>query len=121
MRIQSAEVWKALISISVAFISTFVVIGLYFVVLFLISCRDEVLRIQELTLFYNRCPQDEFDRKLAEILIQLNIIDPYNYYYENNDHLVYVALKYYPMHSELRDLCYRTGLKPRLEKNMSIL
>lgn len=96
-------------------------IGIYFLFLFLLSCRNEVLKIQELTNHFNRCPQEEFDRKLAEILMQLKLIDSYNYYYEINDHLLFVALEQYPRHREFRELCYRTGLKPRLEKNMSVL
>lgn len=94
---------------------------LYFFIVFIVSTIEEVSRIENLTRHYNLCSEEEFERKLAEIMIQLDLVADYNYYTLPNKFLVPLAHKYYPLSFHLRNMCYRCGIKNRLEKQFYVL
>jgi hypothetical protein len=102
-------------------ISLLAAISIYFLFLFLLSCNEEVNRIQEETKFYNTCDFILFERKLADIMIQLDLIDDFNYYLDRNENLLQIAAENYNRLPVFREICYRNGLKPRLEKNFAVL
>lgn len=93
----------------------------YFFVLFLLSSYEEMVRIQELTAYYNFCSEDEFERKVAEILIELGLVKDYNYYVVKNEDIYAIAHSCYGKNFAFRNLCYRTGVKSRLEKKFYVM
>lgn len=93
----------------------------YFVIVFVISTYEEMTRIENSTRHYNFCSEEEFERKLAEIMIQLHLVEDYNYYLIDNKFLIPLAHKYYPVSFHLRNTCYRCGIKNRLEKQFYVM
>lgn len=93
----------------------------YFLIVFVISTYEEITRIENNTRHYNLCSEEEFERKLAEIMIQLDLVEDYNYYLVSNKSLVPLAHKFYPLSFHLRNMCYRCGIKNRLEKQFYVM
>lgn len=93
----------------------------YFLIVFVISTYEEMTRIENNTRHYNLCQEEEFERKLAEIMIQLQLVEDYNYYAISNKFLIPLAHKYYPLSFHLRNMCYRCGIKNRLEKQFYVM
>lgn len=98
-----------------------VVIFLYCFSIYVISSYDEILRIERLTKHYNTCDKEEFERKLSGLLIEFDVIPNFNFFLERNEHIFSYAAVTYPKNKKFREMCYRCGLKQRLEKVLETL
>lgn len=98
-----------------------VAVFIYFIALFILSCFDEIQRIKEFTRHYNLCSDEEFERKLAEILIELKFIKDYNFFTKRDYDVIFISYQIYRKSRKFREMCYRTGIKPRLEKQFKLL
>lgn len=98
-----------------------VIVCVYFFVLFILSCYDEMNTIQEQTNYYNQCSEEEFERKVAELVIEFKGLPSFNFYMEKNNEVFFVAAVLYKQNPYFREICYRCGVKQRLEKNFAVL
>lgn len=93
-----------------------VLIFSYCFCIYVISSYDEIRQIEKLTKHFNTCDKEEFERKLAGLLIEFDVIPSYNFFMERNENLYSYAARTYPKNKKFREMCYRVGLKQRLEK-----
>jgi hypothetical protein len=96
-------------------------ITFYFFGLYIVSCYEEVNRIQKLTAYHTFCPDHVIESKVKDILIDFHFLNNNAYFVENKQELWLTAAEAYTRNVRFRNVCYKNGLKHRLEKNFQAM